>query len=112
MKKKAKFFYVLVNHNLRKNFLSEAKKVKKLLQKNKINLNILSIKEKIKKNIQSNARKNRYKLLVNFCKKNKIKTLITAHNLEDQVETFFIRLFRGSGLKGLVAIKNKTGSWN
>ena len=36
--------------------------------------------------------------------KNNIKILLTAHNLEDQVETFFIRLSR-SGLKGLSAIK-------
>ena len=44
-------------------------------------------------------------MLLKYSKKNKIKTLITAHNLEDQVETFFIRLSRGSGLTGLSAMK-------
>ena len=46
--------------------------------------------------------------------KNKINTVLTAHNLEDQVETFFIRLSRGSGLKGLSAMKslNKITSKN
>ena len=40
-----------------------------------------------------------------FVKKKKIKTILTAHNLEDQVETFFIRLSRGSGLQGLSSMK-------
>jgi len=99
--KKTKFKYVLVDHNIRKNSAQEAKQVKNLLSSNKINLNIILNKKKITKNIQSLARNTRYKILSNYCRKNKINTLLTAHNLEDQVETFFIRLSRGSGLKGL-----------
>ena len=44
-------------------------------------------------------------MILNFCKKQKISAIITAHNLEDQVETFFIRLSRGSGLTGLSSIQ-------
>ena len=99
--KKTKFKYVLIDHNIRKNSAQEAKQVKNLLSRNKINLNIILNKKKITKNIQSLARNTRYKILSNYCRKNKINTLLTAHNLEDQVETFFIRLSRGSGLKGL-----------
>ena len=62
-------------------------------------------KKKILKNIQAEARKARYAILTNYCKKNNVKVLLTAHNLEDQVETFFIRLSRGSGLRGLSAMK-------
>ncbi len=102
---KSKFFYVLVDHNLRKNSSREAKSVKKLLKKHQINLKILKNKKKIKKNIQSEARKVRYNLLSTFCKKKKINTILTAHNLEDQVETFFIRLSRGSGLDGLSSME-------
>ena len=40
--------------------------------------------------------------------RNKIKIILTAHNLEDQVETFFIRLSRGSGLTGLSSMKSLT----
>ena len=111
--KKTKFHYVLVDHNIRKNSNKEAKQVKNLLKKNRINLNIISNKRIITKNIQSQARNTRYEILSNYCKKKRINTLLTAHNLEDQVETFFIRLSRGSGLKGLSAmntiskIKNK-----
>ena len=105
---KSKFYYVLINHNIRRNSLQEAKKVKNLLQKKKINLKIISNKKKIEKNIQGEARNIRYELLSNFCLKNNIRSLITAHNLEDQVETFLIRLSRGSGLRGLSAMRPKS----
>ena len=105
---KSKFYYVLINHNIRRNSLQEAKKVKNLLQKKQINLKIISNKKKIEKNIQGEARNIRYELLSNFCLKNNIRSLITAHNLEDQVETFLIRLSRGSGLRGLSAMRPKS----
>jgi len=103
--KKCKIYYVLVDHNLRKGSSNEAKSVKKMLKKHKIFLHILKNKIIINKNIQSNARDIRYNLLINFCKKKKIKTILTGHNLENQVETFFIRLSRGSGLQGLASMK-------
>ncbi len=99
------FYYVLVNHNIRKNSAIEAFEVKKLLKEFQIILNILHNKKKIGKNIQSKARQIRYDLLANFCIKKRAKIILTAHNLEDQVETFFIRLSRGSGLTGLSAMK-------
>ena len=104
--KKTKFHYVLVNHNIRKNSAQEARQVKNLLKKNKINLKIISNKKTITSNVQSQARNTRYEILSNYCKRNKINTLLTAHNLEDQVETFFIRLSRGSGLKGLSSMSS------
>ena len=103
--KKTKFEYLLVDHNIRKNSHKEAKKVKNLFKKKKINLKILVNKKKITKNIQAEARIARYDIISNYCKQNKIQTILTAHNLEDQVETFFIRLSRGSGLKGLSSMK-------
>jgi len=103
--RKTKFYYLLIDHNIRKNSNLEAIKVKKLLKKKSINLNIFLNKKKIIKNIQAEARNVRYDILTSFCKKNRVKVLLTAHNLEDQVETFFIRLSRGSGLKGLSSMK-------
>ena len=44
--KKTKVSYVLVDHNIRKNSAKEAKQVKNLLKKNKINLNIILNKKK------------------------------------------------------------------
>ena len=102
---RSKIFYVLVDHKLRKNSSREAQLVKRLLKKYGINLYILKNDKIINKNIQSEARKVRYSLLTSFCKKKNINVILTAHNLEDQVETFFIRLSRGSGLDGLSAMK-------
>jgi len=103
--RKSKFHYVLVDHKIRKKSGQEAKKVKGLLKRKKINLKILINKKKIVKNIQAEARISRYDILTQYCKKNKIQIVLTAHNLEDQVETFLMRLSRGSGLKGLSAMK-------
>jgi tRNA(Ile)-lysidine synthase len=110
--RKTKFYYVLIDHNIRKNSNQEAQKVKKILRKKNINLKIFLNKKKIIKNIQAEARKTRYDILLNYCKKKGVKILLTAHNLEDQVETFFMRLSRGSGLRGLSAMKplNKINS--
>ena len=102
---KVKFYYVLVDHNIRKDSSQEAHKVKHLLKKKNINLKIFFNKKKIVKNIQAEARKARYEALISYCKKYKVNVLLTAHNLEDQVETFFIRLSRGSGLRGLSSMK-------
>ena len=104
--KKTKFYYLLVDHNIRKNSSQEAKKVKNLLKKEFLNLEVLLNKKKITKNIQAEARNVRYDIIKSFCKKNNIKVILTAHNLEDQVETFLIRLSRGSGLKGLSGMKS------
>ncbi len=100
-----KIYYALIDHNLRRNSSKEALSVKKLLKKKKIFLHILKNKKKISRNIQSEARFIRYQLLINFCKLKKIRNILTAHNLEDQVETFFIRLSRGSGIHGLSSMK-------
>ncbi len=100
-----KIYYVLIDHKLRKNSSIEAISVKKLLKKHKIKLNIIKNNKKITKNIQKEARNIRYDLLGSFCSRNKIKYILTAHHLNDQVETFFIRLSRGSGLDGLSSMK-------
>ena len=102
---KTKFYFLLVDHNIRKNSNQEAKRVKNLLKKENLTLKISLNKKKITKNIQAEARIVRYDILKSFCKKNNIKVILTAHNLEDQVETFLMRLSRGSGLKGLSGMK-------
>jgi len=96
----AKFF--IVDHNLRKESSKEAELVKQYLKKFDINCKILKWRgKKPHSNIQRIARDNRYNLLKKSCKKNNICHLLIGHHIDDLYENFFIRLSRGSGLRGL-----------
>lgn len=55
--------------------------------------------------IQARAREARYELMTQWCHQHHIQHLFTAHHLDDQIETFFFRLLRGSGLTGLSGIQ-------
>ena len=99
---------LIVDHKLRKESSREASSVKRILLKKNIYSKILKWSGKIpKSNIQKNARDMRYALLSNYCMKNNVKYLITAHHGDDQIENFFIRLIRGSGLTGLSSMPEK-----
>ena len=102
IKKDVNFFYYIVDHKLRIESTKEAKLTKRELKKFGINCKILTWKgSKNLKNIQSTARNKRYELIFEECTKKKINLILTAHQREDVYENFFIRLIRGSGLKGL-----------
>ena len=106
-----KVYFYIVDHKIRKNSTFEANLVKKKLKSFQILSKILTIKkENISKNIQSFARENRYKLIIKQSLIKKIDMILTAHHFDDLIENFFIRLLRGSGLKGLISfskIKSK-----
>jgi tRNA(Ile)-lysidine synthase len=60
--------------------------------------------------LQAKARAARYDLMAAYCHAHDIPALVTAHTLDDQAETFLMRLKRGSGLDGLAAIPER-GAW-
>ena len=108
IKKRLKPRFFIVDHRLRIDSSKEAKFVKKLLKKLSINAEILILKgKKPSKNIQSFARVKRYELLFKKCDEYKIKNIILGHHQDDLFENFFIRLLRGSGLKGLISLDQK-----
>lgn len=60
--------------------------------------------EKPETRILEEARFARYRLMRNYMMEHGIKHLFTAHHQDDQVETFLMRLVKGSGLDGLAAM--------
>lgn len=60
-----------------------------------------------KGNLQSRARAARYRALGAWCGERDLAVLATAHQLDDQAETFLMRLNRGSGLGGLASIRSR-----
>jgi len=109
VKNKNKIKFYIVDHKLRKNSSLEAKLVCTMLKKIRINCNVLTWRgKKPESNIQAIARKKRYSLLTNQCKKDNINNLLLGHHIDDLYENFLIRLLRGSGLKGLTSFGNKS----
>ena len=101
--------YFIVDHKLRKDSTYEAHKVKRILKSLKITSQVLTWRgKKPVSNIQSLARSKRYELLFFKCKKLKISNLVLGHHIDDLIENFFLRMARGSGLKGLVSLGTNT----
>ena len=97
--------YFIVDHKLRHESSSEAKIAIKILKKININCQVLTWNgKKPKTNIQAIARNKRSSMLLEECKKNKIKNILFGHHLDDLFENFLIRMLRGSGLNGLISL--------
>ena len=109
IQKNLKVKFYIIDHKLRTESANEAKYVKKILNKFQIDTEILYWQGiKPKSNIQSVARIKRFELLISKCKKLGITHLLLGHHQEDLIENFFIRILRGSGLKGLISLSKKT----
>ena len=97
---------LILNHNLRLNSDIEAKSVAKQLKDNGLESIILDWKhEPITSGVEEKARIARYEILTEKCKELGIKQLLLAHHMNDQIETFFMNLSRGSGIDGLSGMK-------
>lgn len=98
-----------VDHGLRAEAAEEAQQVAQWLKKYDIpHVTLQWLGDKPNSNIQDQARLARYKLMGQWCQKNAVSRLFLAHHIDDQAETFLMRLFRGSGVDGLSAMKRQS----
>ncbi len=63
-----------------------------------------------KVSVQMAARDLRYEWFNFLMEEQQIKTLVTAHHADDNLETFIINLSRGTGIKGLTGIPSRTNN--
>ena len=91
-----------VNHRLRPEADVETEYVKSVCEKLNIPVHIFYWNDtKPESGLEAAARQARYKMMTDFCHENGIEYLLTAHQSDDQIETFLMNLSRGSGLFGL-----------
>ena len=95
-----------VNHGLRAVAETEAKYVSDLCKKLNVPCHVFHwTGEKPETGVEAAARAARYKMMTDFCRENGIEYLLTAHQADDQIETFLMNLARGSGVFGLAAMQ-------
>jgi len=100
------FLCIIIDHSLQKNSCHTAHQTKETLGFCGIDSVILTWKhEEIQTGIEEKARNARYKLITDFCKSNQINHVLVAHHVDDKIETFFMNSMRGTGLQGLISMR-------
>ena len=99
-----------VNHNLRDTAKRDENFSKELCKSLGIecfvkNVDISSLKKVLKVCEEDAGRIARYDFFHEIKEKINADKIATAHNLNDQIETFFIRLLRGASLDGFASVK-------
>ena len=106
-KKNLKIVILTVDHNLRNGSADEALYVGELCNKlGLIHKTLFWDHKDIEGNLSASAREARYRLMQNSIPSDAI--LITGHTLDDQAETFLMRLRRGSGVDGLASMAEQS----
>ncbi len=97
---------VHVNYHLRgkASDLDEALVRKIALNKN-FKIEVLSAPLSSKKSLQDQARNIRFDYFEKLARKYRCTKIVLAHHLQDQVETFLMKLIQGSGMQGLKSIE-------
>src|SRR4051812_10437262 len=96
-----------VDHALRQESRAEAGMVASVCERLGVPHSILTVewKKKPETAIQERARAARYGLMARWAQEKGLRALLTAHHLDDQAETFLMRVARGAGVTGLAGMR-------
>lgn len=100
---------VHVNHHLRENAQADEEFVRSLCRLWEIDLLVKQAQVSRAGNLEANARSARYQAFREALEQSGANRLVLAHHMDDQAETLLMRLMRGSGPKGLSAMRADTG---
>jgi len=96
---------LIVDHRLRPESAGEAALVRRWLAARNIPSHVLAwAGPKPQTGVQAAARAARYDAMASWCQGAGVLHLLVGHTLEDQAETYLMRLDRGSGVDGLAGI--------
>lgn len=70
-------------------------------------IDALKYAEEQKISVELAARELRYAVFERFLKENKVKKIALAHHADDNAETVLMRIFRGTGIRGLRGITDR-----
>ncbi|RBQ30196.1 tRNA lysidine(34) synthetase TilS [Aliarcobacter vitoriensis] len=106
LEKNIPFDIAIVNYNIRKQSKDEILYAKELAKKYNKQIFIKDIQTKDLSNFEKIARDIRYNFFEEIIKENSYEILITAHQLNDKLEWFFMQLSKGAGLIELIGFNN------
>jgi tRNA(Ile)-lysidine synthase len=98
-----------LNHGVRKEAAVDEEFVRELAAKAGLTYVCGKIKKPGKGNLEEEMRILRQEFLADVAKKENAQFIVLAHNANDQAETVFLNLVRGSGSAGLAGMKQVSG---
>lgn len=97
-----------VDHGLRAGAADDCEFVERLGRGLGLAVVRLTIAQRPRGSLQAWAREARYTALSEAARRHGLVAVATGHTLDDQAETLLMRLARGSGLRGLSAMRDRT----
>jgi len=104
LEKNISFDIAIVNYNLREQSKDELLYAKELVKKYNKEIFIKNIQMQNLSNFEKTARDIRYDFFNEIIKKHSYEVLMTAHQLNDKLEWFFMQLSKGAGLVELLGM--------